>query len=266
MDYTWILDLTEMVNKTTIFTATIVGAKSLAITFILLQVLGFLLQGADSGAEPPKIGNILNLAGFAFLIVSSDWIVGAIEGIFAGVDLNVKLPELPPSDGIKKYMLALENGVDEMDVFDKMSFYISNLPLYLTIGLMEFLYQILTVLDIAIVGMYLIQRLFLIQLFKFLFPFAIAFSTFKGSDMLFRWIKIYFGLFVLAIAYTGIIKFSGVIFTFIQNKSALSFQQINYDTDLRQVFAYTVGALLISFLVKMSLFSIVTREVRGFFN
>ena len=41
---------------------------------------------------------------------------------------------------------------------------------------------------------------------------------------------------------------------------------IGYDTDLGVIFAYTVGALLISFMVKLGLFAIVTKEIRGYFS
>ena len=265
MDYSWITELTNMANSTNIFTATILGAKSLAISILGFQIFSTFLTTSE-GAEPPKLGGLINLAGFALIIAGSDWIVTAIESAFSGVDLKLSSPSADPVDGIKKYMLALEQGVDEMDIFDKIGFYVSNLPLYVCLGLMTFTYDILKVLDLAVVGMYLIQRVFLIQLFRVIFPFAIAFSTFKGSDMLFRWIKIYTGLFFLGIAYAGVIKFSNMMFNFIQGKVGINYNAINYDTGMDLVFMYTIGALLISFLIKLSLLSIVTKEVRGFFS
>ena len=168
---------------------------------------------------------------------------------------------------IEDYLSKIEEGVSEMDVFDKMSFYISLLPLYLTAGLMTFFQELLRILDMGVVGMYLVQRVFLLQLFKVIFPFAIAFSTIKNDpDMLLRWVKIYIGLFFLGVAYTAILKFTDTIFTFVQERIGLTINQINYDTDLRLLFGYSIGALLISFMVKFSLFAIVTREVRNFFN
>ncbi|MDF0720863.1 hypothetical protein P0M11_12720 [Kaistella sp. PBT33-4] len=266
MDYSWLIDLNKLISSTTLFSVTVVGAKSLAMTIILIRVVSnFLITGENP--EAPKIGGIMNIIGYGLLIVGSDWIVNAIETMFAGIDLSLTTPQALPDGAIKQYLSKIEEGVSEMDVFDKMSFYISLLPLYLTAGLMTFFQELLRILDMGVVGMYLVQRVFLLQLFKVIFPFAIAFSTIKNDpDMLLRWVKIYIGLFFLGVAYTAILKFTDTIFTFVQERIGLTINQINYDTDLRLLFGYSIGALLISFMVKFSLFAIVTREVRNFFN
>lgn len=266
MDYSWLIDLNKMISSTNLFSITITGAKSLAMTIILLRVISnFLTTGENP--EAPKIGGIVNIIGYGLIIVGSDWVVNAIESMFAGIDMGLVTPTEMPDDAIKQYLSKIEEGVSEMDVWDKISFYISLLPLYLTASLMTFVQELLRILDMAVVGMYLVQRVFLLQLFKVIFPFAIAFSTIRNDpDMLMRWIKIYIGLFFLGAAYSAILKFTNTIQTFVQDRVGINLSQIDYDTDLRLVFGYTIGALLISFMVKFSLFAIVTKEVRNFFN
>lgn len=265
MDYSWLADLNKVASNAKLFSVAIVGAKSLAMTFILMRIIGNFLQTAEG--ETPKIGGIMNIIGFGLLIVSSDWIVNAIESMFAGVDIGLTVVGPKQGDALKTYLAKIEEGVAQKDVWDRISFYIELLPLYITTGLMTFAQEILKILDMAVVSMYLVQRVFLIQLFKVIFPFAVAFSTLSADgEKLKRWINIYIGLFFLGIAYAAIIKFSDILFKFIQTKIGLNITQIAYDTPLTSIFAYTVGALLISFMVKLSLFSLVTREVRNFFN
>lgn len=115
--------------------------------------------------------------------------------------------------------------------------------------------------------MYLLQRLFLIQLFKFIFPLVIAFSTLdKMSDMFYRWIKIYIGLFVLGIAYIAIVKFSVIIYDTLADKVSIKPIDVLLTTEISKIFVAELGALLIAFAVKIGLMGFVTKEIRSFFN
>lgn len=266
MDYSWLTDLNNLIASQELFSYTIIGAKSLAMVLLLFKIFQNFLQTAEN-PEMPKIGGIISIIGYGLLIIGSDWVVDIIESVFANIDISVADQKPLYDDSVKRYLLQLDQLADDMGPMDKMSYYTSLMPLYLTTGLMTFTQEILAVLDMAVVGMYLIQRVFLLQLFKFIFPFAIALSTTKGFEEMFsRWIKIYVGLFVLGIAYVAIIKFTSIIFEFIQKKVGLDFHTIDYDTDLRYLFGYTIGASLIAFMVKLGLFALVTKEVRGYFN
>lgn len=266
MDYSWLTELNQVISQTKIFSFTIIGAKSLAAALLMFKVIGNFLQTGEN-SEAPKIGGIMNVIGYGLLIIGSDWVVNAIETMFASVDVSVASQHPLRDDSLKKYLLELDKIADQYSGLDYIGFYLSLIPLYLTTGLMTFTKQILTVLDMAVVGMYLIQRIFLIQLFKVIFPFAVALSTTKGfEDMFSRWVKIYIGLFVLGIGYTGIMKFSEIIYSFVQSKVNLQMSDIGFETDIGLIFANTVGALLLSFLVKLGLFAMVTKEIRGYFS
>lgn len=122
-------------------------------------------------------------------------------------------------------------------------------------------------IDVAITSLYLLQRLFLIQLFKFIFPLALAFATLdKMSDMFWRWIKIYIGLFVLGIAYIAIIKFSVVIYNTIASQTDVTLESVAITTEYSKLFMSELGAIIVAFAVKIGLMSFVTREVRSYFN
>ena len=266
MDYSWLTELNQVISQTKVFSFTIIGAKSLAMTLLLFKIIGNFLQTGEN-PEAPKIGGIISIIGYGLIIVGSDWVVNAIETMFSSVDVSVAAQHPLKDDALKRYLLELDKIADQYSGLDYIGFYLSLIPLYLTAGLMTFTKMFLDILDMAVVGMYLIQRVFLIQLFKVIFPFAIALSTTKGfEDMLSRWIKIYIGLFVLGIGYMGIMKFSDIIYDFVQSKANVQMSDIGYDTDLGVIFAYTVGALLISFMVKLGLFAIVTKEIRGYFS
>jgi hypothetical protein len=266
MDYAWLIDLNQLISTNNLFSYTIIGAKSLAMALLLFKIIGNFLQTAEN-SEMPKIGGIISIIGYGLLIVGSDWIVNSIETAFAGIEINISEQKPAYDNSIKQYLLEVDTMADDMSAMDRISFYTSLLPLYLTSGLMMFLQQIIEVLDFAVVGMYLIQRVFMLQLFKFIFPFAVALATTKGFEEMFtRWIKIYVGLFVLGIAYMAVIKFGGLVYSFIQQKVNLNLSEINYNTDLKTVFLFAVGAPLVGFLVKLGLLALVTKEVRGYFN
>lgn len=168
MDYSWLTDLNNLISSNNLFSYTIIGAKSLAMVLLLFKIFGNFLQTAEN-PEMPKIGGIINIIGYGLLIIGSDWVVNVIETVFANIDISVADQKPLYDDSVKRYLLQLDQLADDMGPIDKMSYYTSLMPLYLTTGLMTFTQEILAVLDIAVVGMYLIQRVFLLQLFKFIF-------------------------------------------------------------------------------------------------
>lgn len=263
MNLEWINSIYEDLNNTNIFSVTIIGAKSIAIAIILYRVISHFVTTTEN-TETPKIGGYLNIIGYGLLIVSSEWIINGIESAFASFSMTTPAPNAYTQNHIKEYLMSLEQETTDMDVMSKIYFYISLLPVYISAGIMTITQFALYLLDTAIVALYLIQRLFLIQLYKVVFPFAVAFSAFNNNaEMLIKWSKIYMGLFFLGVAYTGIIGFGDLIF----HKWNTSFSiDSMFITSLGELFIYSCGGVLVSFLIKLSLFSIVTKEVRSFFN
>lgn len=265
VDYAWINDVQRALNTSTLFSATVTGAKALAMALLMFKVLGAFITAADD-YEAPKIGSMLQVIGYGLIIVGSDWVVNSIESMFAGVDINVsKMNTFNDASPVKAYLTALDELGSSESGLDKLVYYFSVLKSYFVALGIYFFSSVLYLIDFAVTCMYLLQRLFLIQLFKFIFPFAIALSTTKGfEDMLARWIKTYIGLFVLGIAYIGILKFSVVVHSTIQSKIPVT--AIDIYTGMNALIMMELGALLIMFMVKFSLMAMVTQEVRKFFS
>lgn len=128
MDYSWLTGLNDMVSSAKLFAVTITGAKALAMVWILIKVIKNFIETAEN-SEVPKIGGIMTIIGYGLIIVSSDWVINVIESMFSGIDVQLTAPQIMPDNAVKQYLSKIEEGVAEMNVFDKMSFYISLLPL-----------------------------------------------------------------------------------------------------------------------------------------
>lgn len=267
IDYSWVSSVQNAINNNAIFAYTITGAKSLAMAFLLFKIMGHFLQTGENDEKPP-IGGLINIIGFGLIIVGSDFIVNSIEQLFSGIEVDVAQMNNNNTMSPASRQLELINEVAEnMGSMEKIAFYFSVMPNYLGAIILFLAASFLHLVDVAITSMYLLQRVFLIQLFKFIFPFAIAFSTLdKMSDMLYRWIKIYIGLFVLGIAYIAIIKFSVIIYDTLANMVDVGAEQVVLTTEFSKVFLAELGALLVAFAVKIGLMGFVTKEVRGYFN
>ena len=86
IDYNWILDVQKNINASSLFGAGIVGAKSLAMAFLLFKIMGHFLSTAENSEKPP-IGGLINIIGFGLIIVGSDFIITTIESLFSK-DIN----------------------------------------------------------------------------------------------------------------------------------------------------------------------------------
>lgn len=267
LDYSWVSSVESALNANSIFSYTITGAKALAMAFLLFRVISqFLTTGEND--DKPKIGGIITIIGYGLIIVGSDWIVTTIEGIFSSVNVDVaNMNSQNTMSPASRQMQLINETAETLGSMEKVAFYFSVMGTYIACIFTFILAVILQVVDIAITSIYLLQRLFLIQLFKFVFPFAVAFSTLKETqDMFFRWIKIFIGLFVLGIAYIAIIKFSVIIYNTIANQVDVGFNEITTSFAISKVFLAECGALIVAFAVKIGLMSFVTREVRGYFS
>jgi hypothetical protein len=274
MDYDFINQVVSRLNSNPVFTTVITGAKAMALSLLLLKILNTYMTTLEEHDGVPKMGSILQLVGFGFFIVGSDWIIDLIEQVFSGFSFSIS-SENPFDESYKKakeYYVNVAKKPKGGDVFTDIKFFVSYIPNAIMAGIVVIISLVLMLLDFAVTAVYLLQRLFLVQLFKFLFPFAIALSTTKGfEDMLPRWVKIYIGLFVLGIAYTAIYQFCGIIQDVVQPLLEKQFQ-IKYDpgTDtlptIENVFGASCATILLMLMLKLGLMGAVTKEVRGFFN
>ena len=266
IDYSFIDQIANTINSNPVFTTVITGAKAMALSLLLLKILNTYMTTLEEHDGVPKMGSILQLVGFGFFIVGSDWIINLIEQLFSGFKFSIDSDIANHTyEEAKKYYMDIQKPPGGKG---SLNWYISIIPNSIMAGIIVIISIILNLLDFAVTAVYLLQRLFLLQLFKFLFPFAIALSTTKGfEDMLPRWVKIYIGLFVLGFAYTAIYKFCDIIYKILEKQIA-----DNFPTDgqmlptIENAFIGSCLTMLLLFLLKLGLMGAATKEVRGFFN
>ena len=266
IDYNWISEVQRSVESSNIFGAGILGGKALAMAFLLFKIIGNFLQTAENEEKPP-IGGLINIIGFGLIIVGSDFIITTIESLFSGIEVDVATMNRANTISPAKQQLDfIAEQTKDLGTFETIDFYLSILDILIGLILTYFVSLVLNFVDIAVTSMYLLQRVFLIQLFRFIFPLAIAFSTLdKMSDMFYRWIKIYIGLFILGIAYIGIVKFSVIIYDTLYNKIEVS-STTQLNVEMATIMFADIGILLIVFCVKIGLMGFATKEVRSYFN
>ncbi|MDV4099078.1 hypothetical protein CMT22_17790 [Elizabethkingia anophelis] len=212
MDFDFINTLINSLQSQNIFKYAFTGTKVLAMAFLLFRFLETYIKNFET--ESPQIGGILTVLGSGLMIMSGGWIIDFIENLFAGIDTSMH------STSSDLYTQLMENiWLKYSQIFegcDAWYDYIGTAVGAILDIIFIFLALIIAVFgkvaDLSITAGYLVQRVFILQLLKFLFPLMLAFGTFsKMENMLYSWIKRYIGIFILGIAYIGIINFMSLI-------------------------------------------------------
>lgn len=276
MNFEFINELRILLDGSNIFRWTIVGAKAVAIFLLVFKLVEVFVNSTlhtDEGA--PKIAALFNLFAYAFLIVSSDWIVNSIENVFVVIDNTMSNSEQPNTYQVilDKLMLKYATIWDGIDGFtDSLSFFITQLPGFIVLIVGIILALLCMIADVSLTCGYLLVRLFMIEVMKFVFPLVIALSTLDiTKDLLGRWIKKFIGLFILGILYLGIINFSELLSTAILNQFDLGLldPDSNADSPGAVLYVYTVGgviAIIVVFTTKIKLMAKATEFSNSFFS
>lgn len=240
------------------------GCKSLALALLLFKVIETYIKQVD--VDGAKFGNIFSIFGYAFFIMSCDWIIGTIERTFGFIDSKMYGT---PSNLYSDLLIAIENHSEEayQDVgfLDMMSMPIDLIVAAFYSVFLTILVTLCKVADLAMTAGYLLSRLFLIELMKLLFPFIIALSTLDMTkDLLGKWIKRYIGLFLLGLAYIGIINFCSVL----QDSLLIQFAKDD-EGNLMGMGHYIYGAcitVIVVFTFKVKMFATATSYLSNFFS
>lgn len=264
MDFSFINDLTQALNSNNIYQFSFTGAKILALGLLALKVLDmFVKENFDN--QELKIGNLASILGYGLVIMSSDWIITSIENTFAGVDVAMQNTS---SNLYKELDDLIRKKVTEMvgdaeDGWDYAGVILSNFFVMLSMVFAMLLGGLCKLADLSITASYLVQRIFILQLLKFLFPLAVALSTYSGTQKLFHsWILRYIGIFILGIAYIGIINGTSLLQRALLN-------QFGADNSFGDGMSFSAGILItmiVTFTIKVKLFSTITSYVMGMFQ
>ncbi|MBQ0152282.1 MAG: hypothetical protein KBS61_05250 [Chryseobacterium sp.] len=270
MDFEFINELTRQLSSTNIFLYSFAGAKILAFALLMFQVLETFSK--DFEGKEPKIGNIMSLFGYGLIIMSSDWIMLSIEDVFAGVDTAMSTTSSDLFEQLNSEVAAkLDNiflGCE--DAFDYMGAFFANLIVVVMLLVTWLIGGLCKLADMSITASYLVQRIFILKFLQFLFPLAVALSTYKGTAKLFStWILRYIGIFILGIAYIGIINITELLQSTIISQFDInsgSYGVIGNTVDGSIFSAGILVAMILTFTIKIKLFATVTSYVSGMFQ
>ncbi|MFK7102227.1 hypothetical protein V3471_14755 [Flavobacterium oreochromis] len=265
MDFTFINDLRLLLEQNNIFMYSVVGAKACALALLLFKILQTYFQ--DFSVENPSFKGMISIFAYAFFIVSSDWVVNTIESIFSSVD--VVMGNTSSDLYTELYDIVLEEyesyfDQDDLSWMDYLGAIAASLLYIIQLIVIAFLGICFKIADLSMTAGYLMARVFFLQLMKFIFPFVIALSTMDATkDLLGKWIKKYVGMFILGIAYIGILHFSSLV----QESLIVQFSDTgnNAGAMMSNLLWGVIITMIVTFTIKVSLFQKVTSWVTGFF-
>lgn len=269
MDFSFINELINQLDNSKIFSWGFTGTKIIALVFLLLKLLDQFTKDNMDGSV--KLGNSLSVLGFGFVIMSSDWVMKAIETAFADVD---KTMAITGSDIYATLFTAITTKYEAaitptkfgmMESLAIIEAHFLNGPYLITLAVASIVGALCKIADLSITAGYLLQRVFILKLLQFLFPLAIAFSTSNQLGKFFySWIMRYIGVFILGIAYIGIIKFTALV-----SVSLLNEFDSKQATGMTSLTLYSLGALvtvIVTFTIKVKLFQVVTNYINSMFS
>lgn len=272
MDFDFINRLIQILEHNNIFKYAFTGSKVLAFGLLSFRVLEMFAK--DFEGKTPKIGNLMSIFGYGLVIMSSDWIMTSIENIFASLDVTMHSTK---SDLYEQLLTRVGQEFDDMfhsyDVFELIGNLIIGIESVITLIIAMILGALFKIADLSITASYLVQRVFILKLLQFLFPLVVALSTYRGTEKLFHtWILRYIGIFILGIAYIGIINIMPII------QDTLLSQWTTYNSwnvkgqevvseNYNDLFAIGIlVTVIVVFTIKVKLFSMVTSYVMGMFQ
>lgn len=270
MDFSFINSLMNQLQSTNIFMYTFTGAKVFALAMLMFKVLDAYSKDFDS--KDPRIGSIMSLFGYGIVIMSSDWVMGMIENVFSTVDVAMANTSSDLFENLNAQVGAKMEGlfVGAEDVWDYMGVFFSNIIMIVTLVFTWALGGLCKLADMSITASYLVQRIFILKLLQFLFPLAVALSTYSGTAKLFSsWILRYIGVFILGIGYIGIIKITDLIQTAIVSEfdtGGGNYGVVGNTIDGSIFSGGILVAMIVTFTIKIKLFSVVTSYISGMFQ
>jgi hypothetical protein len=269
MNYEFIDNVRISLESMNIFQYSIKGAKICALLLLSFSII------EKWGKNMLGNGNVLNdlfsILGLCALIISSDFLFNTVEGVFLNLNNSIGgVEDTMYSDllGVlnEDYALMMDGANDWMDMLGVI---LSNIMFFVGYLLVLLLSGIVLLADMSMVCGYLLTRVFLLEIMKFLFPIAIALSTLKQtSGLIGKWLRMYIGLSLLGVIYIGIIGFSSLVAVELQNEF-MSFEKADFwGSYLNLHYSIWAGmiTIIIAFTIKATLFNKASSFINSFFN
>ncbi|GIJ95386.1 hypothetical protein CAPN002_26040 [Capnocytophaga stomatis] len=263
MDFEFINSLRLSLEDNNIFAYSLNSIKGLAFAFILAKIMMLILK--KSTTEQFDYMGLWRILGYLVLVGSGNYIIDAFEEAMTTIDNHIGVKE---SNLYAELMFKAEKKFEEFT--EGMSFWgMMNNGADLIVGFLMYtvvllLAMLLKLAELSITASYLLQRIFIVELLKLLLPVVVVLSLWeKWENMLISWLKRYFGMIVLGIAYIGIINFTQMV----QDKIL---EQYNIQAMMPGSYiTWATGALIavvVVFGIKVKLFAVVTSYIQGYFS
>ncbi|MEN9919750.1 MAG: hypothetical protein RL662_2186 [Bacteroidota bacterium] len=255
--------------STGIFNYVISGGKSLAFVILGVRMLDAWSSNVDfkdKGDILPSIDAVVKVFGSIFIIFASSFIMETIEKAFSNVNSTLAFAD---SDEYINMAFSAVTFLDEF--FESAEMWWDYVGLFFS-GLLGVIGAVITILVACLVSIadfvvtigYLLQRYFIYLFLQFLFPLAVAFSTFPQMENLFwGWVKRYIGVFILGIAYLGVFQAINIIGDVILQLDASDFYGKLAGT-MKMLFS--CAYIILIFGIKKKLLESVTNFVWSYFN
>lgn len=190
-------DIKNIVNNSDFASYTIIGIQIFASTFLILKLIYAFVKDVYGGN---KMSNVLECFGLIVFISIAPSALSGIEDAFSFLDDKIasfQIYAIPPA--IK---LALASSQTMQSSTMSM---ITELGSVIVVSLLTIVGFLVYAVDSAIYAMFIMERLILIEFYRFVFPLFIAFISIDGlRTKYWNWITGFLGLMILPIPYLAI--------------------------------------------------------------
>lgn len=201
-------DIKNAINSANIMRYTITGGQAVAVTFILVKLVHSFMKDTFTGEN--KINNILESLSLVFLVIVAPYVMDILDNTFASVENLVN-----DFDG-GKLPQHIKDVFTQLVVDEDSSFFGGLVITMATMDINTFFLQLGTLLlgitgfliwalDKAVFAIFVIERLIILELYRFIFPLMIAFVGIDGlRDRYYKWVVSFIGILLLPIPYIAV--------------------------------------------------------------
>lgn len=191
-------DIKNIVNSSDLVNYTFIGIQVFACTFIILRLINDFVKDVYGGN---KMNNVLQSLGLIVFISIAPYALDGIENSFAFLDdkiSNFQIHAIPP---------AIKDTLIEIEMMQDDSWYQSmvNVGSLIVLSLLVIVGFLAYAIDSAVYAIFILERLIMIEFYRFVFPLFIAFISIDDlRNKYWTWVTGFLGLMLLPIPYMAI--------------------------------------------------------------
>lgn len=204
-------DVKNAVNNANIMRYTLMGGQAVACIWIIVKFINAFIKDTIEGQN--RITNLVESGALLFFVVLAPHVMDIIDDTFSVVEDYIqefngqKLPE-----SLKGLLTTLFSSDTESESSGYIDWFISVLEMSfsdvmlglfnLFLGIVGFIFW---AIDNAVFAIFYMERLIVVELYRFLFPLFVAFVGFDGlRDRYYKWVVSYIGVLLLPIPYIAV--------------------------------------------------------------